>query len=59
MNLHSNPEDMTVMELLGLINDISIGYDGYNDSNNLKGLIDEMASYARLAMKKLQSQEGD
>lgn len=59
MNMHSNPEDMTVMELLGLINDISIGYDGYNDSNNLKGLIDEMASYARLAMKKLQSQEGD
>lgn len=56
--MHSNPEDMTVMELLGLINDISIGYDGYNDSNNLKGLIDEMASYARLAMKKLQSQEG-
>lgn len=57
--MHSNPEDMTVMELLGLINDISIGYDGYNDSDNLKGLIDEMASYARLAMKKLQSQEGD
>lgn len=57
--MHSNPEDMTVMELLELINDISIGYDGYNDSNNLKGLIDEMASYARLAMKKLQSQEGD
>ena len=57
--MHSNPEDMTVMELLGLINDISIGYDWYNDSNNLKGLIDEMASYARLAMKKLQSQEGD
>ena len=57
--MHSNPEDMTVMELLGLINDISIGYDGYDDSNNLKGLIDEMASYARLAMKKLQSQEGD
>ena len=27
--MHSNPEDMTVMELLGLINDISIGYDGY------------------------------
>ena len=59
MNMHSNPEDMTVMELLGLINDISIGYDWYNDSNNLKGLIDEMVSYARLAMKKLQSQEGD
>ena len=57
--MHSNPEDMTVMELLELINDISIEYDGYNDSNNLKGLIDEMASYARLAMKKLQSQEGD
>lgn len=57
--MHSNPEDKTVMELLGLINDISIGYDGYNDSDNLKGLIDEMASYARLAMKKLQSQEGD
>lgn len=57
--MHSNPEDMTIMELLELINDISIGYDGYNDSNNLKGLIDEMASYARLAMKKLQSQEGD
>ena len=57
--MHSNPEDMTVMELLGLINDISIEYDGYNDSNNLKGLINEMASYARLAMKKLQSQEGD
>ena len=57
--MHSNLEDMTVMELLELINDISIGYDGYNDSNNLKGLIDEMASYARLAMKKLQSQEGD
>lgn len=35
--MYSNPEDMTVMELLGLINDISIGYDGYNDSNNLKG----------------------
>lgn len=57
--MHSNLEDMTIMELLELINDISIGYDGYNDSNNLKGLIDEMASYARLAMKKLQSQEGD
>lgn len=57
--MHSNPEDMTIMELLELINDISIGYDGYNDSNNLKGLIDEMASYAKLAMKKLQSQEGD
>lgn len=57
--MHSNPEDMTVMELLELINDISIEYDGYNDSNNLKGLINEMASYARLAMKKLQSQEGD
>lgn len=57
--MHSNPEDMTVMELLGLIYDISIGYDGYNDSDNLKGLIDEMASYARLAMKKLQSQEGE
>ena len=57
--MYSNPEDMTVMELLGLINDISIGYDWYNDSNNLKGLIDEMASYVRLAMKKLQSQEGD
>ena len=57
--MHSNPEDMTVMELLELINDISIEYDVYNDSNNLKGLIDEMASYARLAMKKLQSQEGD
>lgn len=59
MNMHSNPEDMTVMELLGLIYDISIGYDGYNDSDNLKGLIDEMTSYARLAMKKLQSQEGE
>lgn len=57
--MHSNPEDMTVMELLELINDISIEYDVYNDSNNLKGLINEMASYARLAMKKLQSQEGD
>ena len=57
--MHSNPEDMTVIELLGLINDISIRYDWYNDSNNLKGLIDETASYARLAMKKLQSQEGD
>ncbi len=34
--MHSNPEDMTVMELLELINNIS---DGYNDSDNLKGLI--------------------
>lgn len=57
--MHSNPEDMTVMELLELINDISIGYDGYNDSDNLKGLINEMASYARLAKEKLQSQEGE
>ena len=57
--MHSNPEDMTIMELLELINDISIGYDWYNGSNNLKGLIDEMTSYVRLAMKKLQSQEGD
>ena len=54
-----NPEDMSVIELLELINDISVGYDGYEDSNNLKGLIDEMASYARLAKKKLKSQEGD
>lgn len=46
MNMHSNPEDMTVIELLELINDISIGYDEYNDFDNLKGLIDEMASYA-------------
>lgn len=53
--MRSNPEDMNVSELLELINDVSIGYDGYNDPDNLKGLIDEMASYARLARKKLNS----
>lgn len=57
--MRTNPEDMSVIELLELINDISVEYDGYEDSNNLKGLIDEMASYARLAKKKLESQEGD
>lgn len=57
--MRSNPEDMTVDELLELINDISVGYDGYNDPDNLRGLIDEMASYTRLARKKLNSQEGE
>ena len=37
-------------EYLKLICDIAIDYDGFNTIESLKGLVDEMASYAKEAM---------
>lgn len=42
-----------ISELLTLILDIAVDYDGYNSADSLKELIDEMADYTRLARKLL------
>lgn len=41
----------TAYNYLELICDIAIDYDGFNTVESLKELIDEMASYAKKAMK--------
>lgn len=42
-----------ISELLTLISDIAVDYDGYNSVESLKELIDEMADYTKLARKLL------
>lgn len=34
----------------GMIIDVGLGYDGYESSEDLKRLIDELLSYARMAI---------
>ena len=36
---------------LQLIIDLAYGYDGFNDINGLKGLIEELSEYAKMALK--------
>lgn len=43
----------TAYNYLELICDIAIDYDGFNTVESLKELIDEMASYAKKAMRVL------
>ena len=47
------PNKELILELLTLISDITVDYDGYNSVDSLKALIDEMADYIRLARKLL------
>lgn len=52
------PNKELILELLTLISDITVDYDGYNSADSLKELIDEMADYIRLA-KKLLNESAD
>ena len=47
------PNKELILELLTLISDITVDYDGYNSADSLKELIDEMADYIRIARKLL------
>lgn len=44
-------EPSNVEECLQMIIDIGFDYDGFNDSKNLKSLIDELVGYAEKGMK--------
>lgn len=49
----------TPLDYLTLISDIAVDYDGYRTPDDLMELIDEMAGYARQAIKILLQQESD
>lgn len=40
----------SVAECLEMISDVGFGYDGYNDVDGLKSLIDEMRHYAHVGL---------
>lgn len=44
-------ENENLKKWLTLIKDIGFDYDGYNDIDNLKSLIDELVSYSKYALK--------
>lgn len=46
----------SVEEALTLICDVSCDYDGYEDSQNLKELIDEVSWYANCALRMIQGE---
>lgn len=52
-NVLKDRKDKAIEKLILLI-DIGFDYDGYNDVENLKRLIDELVSYARESRKILE-----
>lgn len=46
----------TVYDYLELISDLAIDYDGLREAESLMGLIDEMAKYAREAIKLIEQE---
>lgn len=47
------PNKELILELLILISNITVDYDGYSSVDSLKELIDEMTDYVRTARKLL------
>lgn len=54
-NVLKDRKDKAIEKLILLI-DIGFDYDGYNDVENLKRLIDELVSYARESRKILEGE---
>lgn len=57
-NVLKDRKDKT-LEKLTLLIDIGFDYDGYNDIENLKRLIDELVSYARESRKILKGEDNE
>ena len=57
-NVLKDRKDKT-LEKLTLLIDIGFDYDGYNNIENLKRLIDELVSYARESRKILEGESNE
>lgn len=57
-NVLKDRKDKAMEKLILLIN-IGFDYDGYNDVENLKRLIDELVSYARESRKILKGESNE